>query len=432
MERKTLFLMSSLLGSLALLLEFYVNLYSYVASIIFVALSIYFRSLGAKLSERSTHIESKGSDSIISMSAAVWFVLFEALKYAVLSITNSTVYTFVESMGKTIDILIITLVAGLISNSYFYRYNKTYRDYRKILRKKSVESKSDLLQKYRRFANATLGIPLVLAVLPSFIMFPLNLILSFPRLLEAFERTERTRSTRHLFAFLKAIDVEGRLWGLADRVAKIGKGQSNIWLPLNFLLPSFMYGFFDPFLSTSVALKISYSLMLLPGMILLFLVNTKFLSSGIQSVRLVIFILLPFYVLLALSLIFPSMFLLQFPVVLSIVSHSTVSASVARLISLKLSFLLLFFCVSYFSVFGVMQSLTLFAEESHSHWRRQLVVTYQYFFIPYFAMIGLVLIVYLDLIETIGVLASVLVFVSILSVGIFGSILFVRLKAGWR
>jgi hypothetical protein len=79
-----------------------------------------------------------------------------------------------------------------------------------------------------------------------------------------------------------------------------------------------------------------------------------------------------------------------------------------------------------------MQSITLFAEESHTHWRRQLVVTYQYFFIPYFAMIGLVSIIYLNLIATIGDLASVLVFVPILSVGIFCSILFVRLKVGWR
>ena len=292
------------------------------------------------------------------MSAVVWFVLLDALKYAVLSITNSSVYTLGESVGKTIDIVIITLVAGLISNSYFYRYNKTYRGYRKILREMSAGSKRDLLQKYRRYANATLGVPLVLAVLPSFIMFPLNLVLSFPRLLETFEGTERIKGTRTLFAVSKAIDVEGRLWKSANRVSESGKGQSNIWLPLNLLLPSFMYGFFDPLLSVSVTLKISYSLMLLPGIILLFLVNTKFLSSGIQSVRLVILILLPFYVLLALSLISPSMFLLQFPVVLSIVSHSTFSPGVASLISLKFSFLLLFFFVSYFSS---LDSLTIFS-----------------------------------------------------------------------
>lgn len=125
-----LFFVSSVMGIIILFLEFYNSPFSYTASTVLVVFLIYFRKIGAVFSIRSTAIENVESDSIITLSAAIWFVLMESLKYVLSLITETSVFILGELLEKIIAINLFTLAADLVSNSYFYKHNKPYRDYR--------------------------------------------------------------------------------------------------------------------------------------------------------------------------------------------------------------------------------------------------------------------------------------------------------------
>lgn len=430
------FYLSSASGILAIIFQFYVNPYSDMISISMVSISIYFRIISVNISKRSTGIENISSDRVIAFSAVIWFVLMEAIKWVIFLVTMASFLTFLNTILKIIVILILILVIGLISNNYINKRNRDYKEFRKTLRLNSTDSNHNLLQKYRRYINAALGVPFFLAILPNFIMLPLNLLLSFPLLLRSLNKskniTEKTVPFHFIWRIVESIDIEERLWSLADSVAESGKGQLNIWLPLNLLIPSFFYGYFNPFATTSYTLIISYTLMLLPGFIMLFFIDTRILPSDSRGLKRLIYIISPFYALLLLSLFYPNSFLLQFPIISSLQSLNQGTSIVFDNISTKLSFIILFFFISYFVIIGLVQSLAIFAEERNYNKRRQIVHIYQYFFIPYISLFGLIFIFYLNLESTAGLIGSIFIFLIFLVIGIFGSSLFVRLKAGWR
>ncbi len=223
MKKNTLFIMSFFAGMFAVLFELNIFPYGPFAVVFFISLSIFLRIFGTNLSLKATGIENKGSDIIFSLSAAIWFILVIILKYVVSLLADFSFATLNETFGKSVDIIVLTLIASLVLNKYFYSWNKPYKEYKKILRAESKNSDQDLLQKYRRYVNAVLGIPFFLAVFPGFLTITLNLLLAFPRLLEAIDDTRAKSSMARLLRISKMIDVESRLWAATDIVAITGK-----------------------------------------------------------------------------------------------------------------------------------------------------------------------------------------------------------------
>lgn len=372
--------------------------YSWVIGITFATLSIGLRFLAANVTEVSTRHKYWRADVVLSISAVFAFLFVSTLRLAASFAINAFAYNlyYFEYVSEALRLLLLLTIILLILSFYLRIWgSRVFKEFEATLKNDSAAAGANLYQNLIRYARATMAIPAAIALLPDAIKLPLNVVLAAPRLLEHLERAKRNERLRPLFVISNKIDVEARLWKAAGEVLQKGRGLPGIWLPLYLLLPSsFFCSSFNVFLVAPVTLKVSCLLLLLPGLLSLFLVNTQTFYIMLQRVKPVVLILTPFCVLLILSLLSPSQFLLSF---------LPNKSSLPRVMDLRLNFYFLLLIVSSSTIFGMLSYFRLLAEESDYRLGRRLVDVYRYSAFAYPIIMAIFATFYFKLMRHMGV-----------------------------
>lgn len=198
---------------------------------------------------------------------------------------------------------------------------------------------------------------MLLSLLPGPFMVLLNLLFTAPRLMDL---APLRHKTTHLSIILNSMDVEKRLWNVLPEIVSSHKGQLKLGLPMFFLIPSYFYSFLNLHTVIVSEWTLPYVLLLSPGILSIYLTNTRLLNS--VTPRVVGILSSPFALLLVLPFLSRT-FLFMVPIVATLEINGAETAVVGTVLRINYGFLVLFTTIPTYV--AVMVSLVTLWEENN-------------------------------------------------------------------
>lgn len=406
---KTLYLLSFAFAVISTLMSFFPFI-SLFLIIFLVTISIFLRIIGVSPSKVIQKTRNILIDVSLGLETVFLFVYINFIR-EVIVILFTQILTPVSLFQLLIPIVLFIIIFPII----FPLFDRWWLN--QFDKKETAINQKEKSEKYiSEIKEGILAPTIILALFPLELMLIVNVLFALPRLTDFMSRSKNLKFIRSM----EKMDIENKLYEVLPDIVHNKKGLLKLWLPMSFILPAFFYSFLSLYKLITTEWILPYFLLISPGILSVYLINTKFFTP--INLRKIALFALPLWFLLFLSFFCPSHFLFTIPSLTTYASYSSNTKLITAMARANFAFLMAMIAIPTY--LGIIVSLGILIEESST--AQKPINEKFYKLVAFLTLLGIGIIGYFTIVYVYIQVSGWIIFISPFSL----SILIVSVGAG--